>query len=62
MIWPNPIAKEDRRLVSALRSAVLRATGAIQPCPDCEGSGRDPKIFGYCLRCDGAGEIGKAIA
>ena len=49
-------------LAEALRATIDRATGAVQPCPDCAGSGRDQKAFGYCPRCDGAGEIGKAIA
>jgi DnaJ-class molecular chaperone len=47
----------DPEFVNALRRAIERSLGRIQPCPDCAGTGRDWRGFDYCRRCDGAGEI-----
>jgi recombinational DNA repair protein RecR len=53
----NEIREDEQKLTAALRRAIEWAMRTIRPCPDCGGSGRDSQVFGYCPRCDGAGEI-----
>ena len=49
--------QENEAEMAALRRAIDRANGVLRNCPDCKGTGEEPNAFGYCIRCDGHGEI-----
>src|SRR2546429_9587143 len=56
------LSQEQRDLMTALRRALAGARGEIRVCPDCSGRGQARWTEGYCLRCDGAGEIAASLS